>query len=78
MYTGGGNGYGQLGRSTNNKRDSGGEFDIVTVENTPHKVLFVEVAAGDSHTVLLSGVFVKDQDITSLKSVSITLSHTSV
>ena len=54
VYTGGDNSYGQLGSGTNNKYNSIG---VVTVANTPHKVLFVDVATGAWHTVLLSGVF---------------------
>ena len=56
VYTGGDNPCGQLGRATNNKDNSSGEFGVVTVDNTPHNVLFVDVATGLCHTVLVSGV----------------------
>ena len=55
VYSSGWNGDGELGRPTE-IANSDGQFGVVTVDNTPHKVLFVDVATGANHTVLLSGV----------------------
>jgi len=54
VYTCGNNSFGQLGRATGNNKTAQSEFAVVSVDNTPDTVLFVEVAAGAWHTVLLS------------------------